>query len=203
MDWDTALYVEKLREILEQPLGLDNPLYLDLSAAGEITKDALLKAAQEPPRPDPLIRALGLILETMREGPFELTRLGVNELLKSYLLRIAKENEAACTRCYLDCIYQLYLNSLLPQYPYAALFWESLSRCLDTVGRYLIAHNLACSLEFYLKKVAVMGKHAALKGLHTSSIQHLLHNIETWARREGFPELADSARNQRFNLETF
>jgi hypothetical protein len=48
-----------------------------------------------------------------------------------------------------------------------------------------------------------MGKSAAQKGLHTSSIQHFLHNLEIRAREEGFTELADSAKNHRFNLEAF
>lgn len=203
MEYDTALFVWKLQEILDQPLCLDNPRYLDLSVTKEATKELLQNAANQPPLSDPLIRVLGLILETMTKGPFELTRLGVNELLKSYLSRVQKENEAPCTRCYLDCIYQLYLYSLLEHYPYPDLFWESLSRYFDAVSRYLIENKLADSCEIFLKKVSAMGKFAALKGLPTSSLQHFLHNIEIWAREEGFPELADSARNHRFNLETF
>jgi len=203
LEYDTALYVEKLQKFLDQPLCLDNPRYLDLSVTKEVNKEVLQNAAKQRPLSDPLIRALGLILETMTKGPFELTRLGVNELLKSYLVRVQKENETACTRCYLDCICQLYLYSLLEHYPYTDLFWECLSQYFDTVSRYLIENKLTDSCEVFLKKVSAMGKCAAQKGLHTSSVQHFLHNMEVWAREEGFPELADIARNHRFNLETF
>lgn len=203
MEYDPSLFVGKLQEILDQSPCLDNSRYLDLTRTVETTRELLQNEAKKPPLSDPLIRVLGLILESMDNGPFEMTRLGINELLKSYLVRVNGENEAACTRCYLDCIYQLYLYSLLDSYPYTELFWESLSRCFDPVSRYLIENKLIHSCEVFLIKVSSMGKRAALKGLHTSSIQHYLHNIEIWAREEGFPDLADSARNHRFNLETF
>lgn len=204
MNYDTTNFVQELQKILSEPLCLEgNPDYLDLSIHKDITDQKLEPATAEFPPSDPLIKALGMTLHTMERGPFELTRLGINELLKSYLYQVNKDNEDSCTKCYLNCIYQIYLYGILESYPYRDLFWEYLSLCFDTISKYLIEQKLIMACQVFLNKISAMGKWAAQKGLHTSSIQHFLHNMEIWAREEGFDELADSAKNHRFNLETF
>lgn len=204
MNVDTITFVENLQKVLSQTLCLnENPLYIDLSIHNEITKEMLEQYRGQLPPSDPLTQALALILATMEKGPFELTRLGINELLKSYIFVVQKENEEVCTRSYLNCIYQIYLFGLSEHYPYTDIFWENLILCFDTISRYLINQSLLKASQVFLNKVSTMGKRAAQQGLHTSSIQHSLHNMEIWAREEGFEELADSAKNHRFNLETF
>lgn len=204
MKLDTCSFVKELQSVLSQPLCLEgNPTYLDISITKEITDEDLNKSKENCPITDPLTTALSMVLDTMRWGPFQYTSLGINELLKSYLLQIQDNNQEDCTKCYMSCIYQIYLAGILKEYPYTDLFWEHLSQCFDTVSKYLIQHKLNKGCQVFLNKVSKMGKRAAQKGLHTSSIQHFLHNMEIWAREEGFIELADSAKNHRFNLETF
>ena len=48
-----------------------------------------------------------------------------------------------------------------------------------------------------------MGKIAAQKGLHTSSIQEFLHTLELRAQELGYEDLGATAKNHRFNLELF
>lgn len=202
MTHNTVNFVENLQEILANPLCLrENSSYLDLSCCKDIKEDELYEQARILPKHDPLTEAIALILETMEKGPFELTRLGINELLKSYLIQVQPDNEELCTECYLNCIYQTYLFSLLDIYPYTDLFWEHLSTCFDTISKYLIMNKLNKGCQVFLNKISIMGKLSAQKGLHTSSIQHFLHNMEIWAREEGFSDLADNAKNNRFNLE--
>lgn len=204
MQLDTCSYVKELQNTLFKPLCIEgNPQYLDLSLSKEIDDDQLVQFSKQCPTPDPLTDALSLVLTTMRWGPFEYTRLGINEILKSFLIHIQEDNQEDCTKCYMTCIYQIYLSGLLDEYPYTDLFWEYLSQCFDTVSKYLIEHKLDKGCQIFLNQVSKMGKWAAQKGLHTSSIQHFLHNMEIWARKDGFFELADSAKNHRFNLETF
>lgn len=204
MSFDTADFVRELKTVLAKPLCLEgNPEYLDLSLAKSMDKESLTSSSSQLPVSDPLTKALGLILTTMEKGPFKLTCLGINELLKAYLIQVNQENEESSTRCFLDCIYEIYLYALLDTYPYTDLFWEYLSLCFDTISKYLIDRKLIIGCQVFLNKVSIMGKWAAQKGLHTSSIQYFLHNMEDWAREEGFSELADSAQNHRFNLETF
>lgn len=204
MNYDTSLYVENLQKILSEPLCIQgNPQYLDISSSQLIEDELLREAKDQVPPSDPLIKALGLILESMEKGPFDLTRFGINELLKSYLFKVNEENQEYCTMCYLNCIYQIYLYGLMEYYPFTDLLWEYLSLCFHAMGIYLVDHKLDKGCHVFLNKVSTMGKLAAQKGLHTSSIQHFLHNLEIRANESGFPDLADNAKNHRFNLETF
>lgn len=204
MNYDTALFVENLQKILSEPLCYrGNPQYLDISSSQLIEDERLKEAKNQLPPADPLTKALGLILESMERGPFDLTRFGINELLKSFLLEVNEENQEYCTKCYLNCIYQLYLYGIMEYYPFTDLIWEYLSLCFHTIGIYLLDHQLVKGCQIFLNKVSTMGKLAAQKGLHTSSIQHFLHNLEIRANESGFADLADSAKNYRFNLETF
>lgn len=196
--------IQEIQKILEaQPSFKEKQEeYLDISQITRADEEALRTAKGRLPPPDPLVHALAMILETMKNSPFALTRLGINELLKSFLYRVNAENQEACSEKYLSSVYEIFL-SMLKDYPFEELLWEYLSQCFDTISKYLIARRLAKGCQVFLDKVALMGKAAAGHGLHTSSIQHFLHNLEVKAREEGFEELADSAKNHRFNLETF
>jgi len=177
--------------------------YLDISQINTVNEQTLQEAINQLPPADPLVNVLSMIRSAMLGSPFALTRFGINELLKSYLNQINKENQEACTQKYLDIVFEIYLCMIAPGYPFQELLWEYLSQCFNTISKYLIEHCLVDGCQVFLNKVATMGKSAAGHGLHTSSIQHFLHNLEIRAREEGFLELADSAKNHRFNLETF
>lgn len=204
MYYNPASFVARLQKILAEPMGLEEAgVYLDISTTSQIDRDVLQTSAQGLPPSQPLIQVLAIILLTMARGPFDLTRLGINELLKSYLQQVNIENQEFYTQAYIDCIYQIYLFNLAGDYPFKDLLWEYLSKCFITVGRFLVEQGLVEGCQIFLNRVSTMGKSAAQKGLHTSSIQSFLHNLEVRAREEGFDELADSAKNHRFNLETF
>lgn len=202
MEKTTSQFIEELQALLSQPVCLAKPeSYLDIAAYKKISPEMFFDDEHFLPPNDPLIQVQAKILQTMRHGPFEFTRLGVNELLKAYLKNVGIEDEEACTRCYLECLYQLYLFCLLDSYPYTELFWDYLNRCFDSVSKYLIENMFVLSCQEFLFKVSAMGKKAAEKNLPTGTIQHSFHNIEIWARSKGFIELADKAKNYRFNLE--
>lgn len=177
--------------------------YLDISDINTVNKDSLQEARNILPADDPLTNALGLILTTMHQGPLVVTKMAINELLKSYLFQINNENQEACTQKYLTCVYEVFLVMITQNYPYQELLWEYLSQCFNTISSYLIKQRLVDGCQAFLDKVAAMGKSAAQHGLHTSTIQHFLHNLEVRAQEQEFTELADSAKNHRFNLETF
>lgn len=198
----TTQFIKELKAIMTQPLCLSkSPAYLDIAFDKNISSEMLYSDECFLPPNDPLIQIQAVILQTMQSGPFEYTRLGINELLKSYLKCVNKENAEPCTRCYFEGLYQLYLFSLLESYPYTELFWEYFNQCFDSVGNYLIKNMLVFACEEFLHKVSLMGTKAAQKNLPTGSLQHTFHKIEIWARTNGFFELADKAKNYRFNLE--
>ncbi|MDD2402159.1 MAG: hypothetical protein PHI90_10800 [Clostridia bacterium] len=202
--YDSFLFVKKLQEILSQPPCFENNTsYLDLGQVSSIDDTKLETTFGHIPPSDPLTKALGYILQSMRRKPFTLTKLGINELLKSYLYHINTDNQKVFTTCYLGCIEQIFLSCLSKNYPFTNLLWEYLSRCFNTVSEYLVAHKLEQGCQVFLDKVSCISKTAAQEGLHTSLIQYFLHNLEIWAREEGYIELADNAKNYRFNIETF
>jgi len=203
MSLDLVQIVSEIQENLAQyTFTQEQEGYLDISLINRVNESTLQEAKHKLPPSDPLVNTLALILATMQGGPFDFTRLSINEFLKSYLCQINEENQEACTQKYLNCVYEIYLT-MLKGYPFQELLWEYLSQCFNTISKYLIEQRLAEGCQVFLNKVATMGKSAAGQGLHTSSIQHFLHNLEVRAREEDFVELADSARNHRFNLETF
>lgn len=202
MQKTTTQFIKELKSIMTQPLCLSKPpVYLDIAYDKKVSSEMLYSDEYFLPPNDPLIQIQAVILQTMQSGPFEFTRLGINELLKSYLKCVNKENEEPCTRCYFEGIYQLYLFGLLESYPYTELFWEYLNQCFDSVSDFLIKHMLVYACQEFLSKVSLMGKKAAQKNLPTGSLQHSFHKIEIWARTNGFLDLADNAKNYRFNLE--
>ena len=68
---------------------------------------------------------------------------------------------------------------------------------------FLIEEGFVEGCKMFLSSVATMGKTAAQKGLHTSSIQEFLHTLELRAQELGHQALGAEAKNHRFNLETF
>ncbi len=204
MYYDTAVFVQNIRQALS-PLVFPSPAqadpYMDLAKVKVIEEFDPQEACRQAPSSDPLVQALGLVLETMEKGPFNMTRLGMNELFKKYLFLITEENEEECTQRFFDCFYQLFLSSLLESYPFTGLFWEYLCLTLATVSEYLIEKRLITAGQIFLKTVFVMGRCATQNCLPTCTIQHLMHNMEIWAREEGYLEFADCAKNHRFNLE--
>lgn len=203
--YDVTVFVRELQEILAAvPAGQDHAfVYLDISQSCEIDETKLHESMGQLPPGDPLVKALGRVLSTMKEGPFELTRLGINELIKSYLYRVNKENQEPYTHAYLNCIQQIYLTGAAGNYPFIDLLWEYLSRIFHTVSIFLLDRYLVQACRIFLSKVSSMGRSAAQRGLPTSSIQHFLYNMEIRAHEEGFAELARTAKSHRFNLETF
>lgn len=202
MEKTTSQFIQELKTLMCQPLCLsESESYLDIAVHKKIFPNMLLADEHYPPPNNPLIQVQAKILQTMQHGPFEYTRLGVNELLKAYLKNVSIEQEDACTRLYLECVYQLYLYSLLGSYPYTELFWDYLNLCFDSVSKFLIEYMCVEACQEFLFKVSLMGKKAAEKNFPTGTIQHSFHNIEIWARSKGFAELADKAKNYRFNLE--
>lgn len=197
-------FTHKIKEILARPLCLKNSnKYLDLAQVSDIKEINLNESKDVTPDDDPIAEATYLIIETMRDCNLTLTKIGVNELLKAYLGLINSEHEKECTELFSDYLLEIYLYSLQKDYPYTDLLWNYLSNCFHIVSQYLLENGYIEGCEIFLQQIAAMGKAAAQKGLHTSTIQHFLHTLELRAKELGYPELAAAAKNHRFNLETF
>jgi len=197
-------FTKEIQEILAKPLCLPKSgRYLDLAQVSDFTKVHLEESLGILPDEDPIAEATFLIIQSMKEYHLAQTKIGINELLKAYLKLINTEHEEECTDLFADYIFEIYLYSLQKDYPYTDLLWNYLSNCFHIVSQYLLENGYIKGCEIFLQKIAAMGKTAAQKGLHTSSIQHFLHTLELRAKELDYNELAAIAKNHRFNLEIF
>jgi len=202
-------FAKSIQELLALPLDIKKESnYLDLSQNTlsqntPIDKNTLLEKIKTLPEENPLAEAVFLVIQTMEQNHLTKAKIGINEIFKAYLRNIDQENQKECTEIFTDYFFEIYLYSLQKCFPYTDLFWSYLSSCFHTVSQYLVETGCIEGCEVFLQKIAAMGKTAAQKGLHTSNIQHLLHTLELRARELGYDELANTAKNHRFNLETF
>jgi len=197
-------FASTIRELFSQPFC--SPLegnYLDLAQVTDLNKIDLEKKIHILPEPNPIAEATFLIIQSMKECHLTQTKIGVNELLKAYLNVINKDHEKECSEVFSDYLFEIYLYSLQKNYPYTDLLWNYLSNCFHVVSQYLLESGYVRGCEIFLQQIAAMGKTAAQKGLHTSSIQHFLHTLELRAGELGYSDLAAAAKNHRFNLEIF
>jgi len=197
-------FTRKIHEILSRPFCMPkSSKYLDLAEISDFNKIHLEESISILPDEDPIAEATFLIIQSMKDFHLAQTKIGVNELLKAYLKIIDTEHEEECTEIFSNYIFEIYLYSLQKNYPYTDLLWNYLSNCFHVVSQYLLENGYIKGCEIFLQKIATMGKTAAQKGLHTSSIQHFLHTLELRAKELDYNELAAVAKNHRFNLEIF
>ncbi|MFZ5944322.1 MAG: hypothetical protein ACOYVD_09445 [Bacillota bacterium] len=197
-------FASNIKELLSQTFNFNKETkYLDLAEVTTLDKELLLKLDKISPEQHPVAEAKFLIIKTMKDCNLTQTKIGINELLKAFLKTIEKDNEKICTETFTECIFEIYLYSLQKDYPFTDLVWSYLSNCFHVVSQFLVEEGYVAGCEIFLQHIAAMGKTAAQKGLHTSSIQHFLHTLEMRAQELELPELAAVAKNHRFNLEIF
>lgn len=193
-----------LQKILAKPIPTVKECpYIDLAnIPNPLDKNKLLQGINQVPPANPLDEAFCYVLSALRFGYLDLVKIGTNEMLKAFLIQINEENQEPLTKVIMSKIQQLFLYSYQNAFPYNDLLWEYLSLCFDTVCFYLVEMGMERGCEIFLNTVASLGKLAAQKGLHTSSLQHFLHNLEVRAREQNLNDLAHIAKNHRFNIET-
>lgn len=197
-------FIKTIQEYFQSPIQVtEQCAYLDLSINKKITKELLLEKKDIYPDQNPIADGVCLIIKTMRDCHLSQTKLGINELLKAYLLNIDEDNQERCTEIFLDYLNEIYLYSLKDSFPYTDLLWGYLSQCFFPIAMFLLEEGYVLGCQIFLLKVTAMGKIAAQKGLHTSSIQEFLHTLELRAQELGHDDFKAIAKNHRFNLETF
>jgi len=200
-----AEYVKQLKSILGEvrvETTMQPSTYIDLSCLDNHQDLKLRLASEELPR-DPLAEALDLILHKVVYCQVEKVKLGINELLKAYLQAVNQENEKPVTQLYLSRLDLIFRRCLIGDFPYQQEVWDYLGGCLNTTGLYLINQGLSAAARELLDIIFHLGKLAAQKGLQTSTTQGYLRVLEEGAVRQGYPDLASSAKNFRFNLELY
>ncbi len=165
----------------------------DISLPAQIAGESRLE--------DPLAAAVEVILEQIRYARLDKIKLGINELLKHYVLTVDESCNEEFADHYLHQIQLIFKRCLMPDFPYPDEVWNYLGACLQTVGLYLMKRDFFKAAELVVEYLAHMGKTAARRGLPTSSTQSCLRTLENQAAELGREALAAKAKNVRFNLE--
>lgn len=197
-------FIKKVQGYFQCPVKTqEEGAYFDLSITKRITKEMLFERKAIGPEQHSVAEGVCLVIRTMQNCHLTKTKLGINELLKAYLLNLDEENQEKSTEIFLGYLYEIYLYSLQDSFPYTDLLWGYLSQCFFPIAMFLMEEGYLVGCQAFLQKVATMGKIAAQKALHTSSTQEFLHTLELRAQELGHEDLGAIAKNHRFNLEIF
>ena len=195
-------FVQQVQELLVRDSGPEAADYFDIGSVSEISAADLESNNAVLPRYDPLAEVFCLLLPEIKNGNLDKIKLAINEIFKHYLRQLAKTSSGEeLTRQYLCRLRLIFQVCLREDFLYALELWDYLSVCFDNVGGYIYTRGLIGPCRVFLDQSAAMGKLAAQRGLHTSSLQHFLRTLEVAARENGDEELAQQTRNHRFNLE--
>lgn len=194
---------KNITTILARPINFTlKDAYLDLADLSDYKTALHKEEIDTAPLDNPLIDATSLIVKSMKSCHLTHTKLGINELLKSFLCNIDSDNQEKCAEMYSDFLYELFLYCIQDVFPYTDLLWNYLGNCFHTVSLILVEKGYVNACDILLKKISIMGKVAAQKGLHTSNIQHFLYTLEVRASELNYTDIASLAENYRFNLES-
>lgn len=176
--------------------------YLDLGEISECTPEQLLDSGSLLPRENPVYIAFLKIVRALQEKAIIHAKLGINELLRQYLLGVRTSPGSCSSETFLEHLYLIVLFFTQENYPYQQYFYDYLIKCYHAVCAFLLAEPKEEEIEGFVKHIAGIGKIAAQKQMDTSSIQHLLRNIEVFAGKQKLKDIASKAKDSRHNLET-
>lgn len=196
-------YVNRLKQLLagaNQKKVCAHASYVNLTHAGPDSALRSLITGECPPD-DPLAAAVEVILEQIRYARLDKVKLGINELLKNYVLTVDESCDEQLAGRYLHQVQLIFKRCLMQDFPYQDEVWNYLGACLQTVGLYLMNCTFFKAAELVVEYIDHMGKTAARRGLPTASTQSCLRTLENRAGELGHSALAARAKNARFNLE--
>jgi len=175
--------------------------YLDLGEINECDAETLLNARTVFPAENPVYFAFLKIISSMKKSEILHARLAINEFLLQYLIHTDNCGQDYSSRTFLEHLYFVVLYFTQDRFPYQHYFYEYLIKCYHPVCSFLLSGQKEEEIEVFMEHIAAVGKIAAQKQMDTSSIQHLLRNIETYADSKQLKDLAAKAKDSRYNLE--
>lgn len=194
-------YLTRLREALARGCVGSATKYLDLSIGSTVSPAELSASATALPA-DNLAEFQELLMNQIARYNIDKIKVGINELLKHLLTVIVPELEQTLAQ---HCLYRLRLifkRCLLADFPYPEDIWNYICECLQTSGIFLMDNGFFTAAREVIDSLAAMGRIAALKGLPTATTQSALRILENRALEKNEKQLASTAKNARFNLET-
>lgn len=198
---DLPAYLGKVRDALNIAFPQQKQdKYLDLAATEEALLPELL-LTREIPAPD-LSYFQEIVTAEIFKCNLDKVKIGINELLKHFLLNINGDNEKILAEDYLYRLRLLFKRCLLPDFPFPEEIWNYICESLRTTGTYVVEKGYFLAARELIESLSQMGRIAASKGMPTASTQSSLRIVENMALEMNQSKLASFAKNARFNLET-
>lgn len=199
-------FVQRVKSILAYTdIGLlkEDAHYLDL-ANTDMEKIADINSfiANEATPVNPLAEVFAITLQQIELGQVDKVKLAINELLKDYLIKLASDNQTLITELYMYRLKQIFKRCMQTDFPFHDEIWDYIGSCIKSVGLYLFEVDYHIAIKLLLETLFHMGRNAAQKGLPTSGTQACLRAIENKAIAKGRSDIALTAKNVRFNMET-
>ena len=198
---DLDCFLANIRDALKHSVFDKNSTqYLDLSTIGnQVLKNDLFTAASPQ---DCLISFQTLVMSEISKSNSDKIKIGINELLKHLLAIINREHEHFLSERHLYRLRMIFKRCLMPDFPFPEEIWNYICDCLRSAGSFLVEQEYYIAAREIIDSLAQMGRIAALKGMPTANTQSSLRILENKALEKGQKQLALTAKNARFNLET-
>ena len=196
-------FVTQIRTNLDlDPDALINPYdgYLDLAKCERVGV-AVLKENQHIPAADPLLDTFLQLRRCIRLHHPDYLHVGVNEVLKAYLLLLGHRNQEFLTRKVWHNTEGLLHYALGISYPFTTDFFTYLSSCIEPSLIFTLDESYHKATEVILQHLMSMGRMAVRAGLHTSKLQHTLRILELKCRDHSLTELLGITEEIRQNME--
>jgi hypothetical protein len=201
----TTQFAAKLRQILcRAPDYLhsvqSDSAYVDLNRVRALTS-ADMAYFSVLPEENPLNEAAYYIIKAAREDLLEHLNTGCNELLKSYLLQVNRENQELYTEAYCTQIQRIFIWCLDHPFIYLSHFWLYLIDCLHVTTHYILDQEYFQGALILINNLGLLGQGAVKHGLSTQRLQRLLRTLEVKSEEMGWIHGSRECRQQRHDIE--
>jgi|GEM_PF-1463291 hypothetical protein len=198
----TTQLVAKLQQVLcrvPEYLACES-VYVDLSQLRNLTSVDMADFSATP-KDNPFGEAIYYIIQVAREDLLDHLNLGCNELLKSYLLQVNRDNQEQYTEAYCAQLQRIFIWCLDHPFIYLSHFWLHLIDCLKVTVHYILDQEYFQGALIFIKNLGFLGQGAVKHGLSTQRLQRLLRTLEVKSEEMGWIHGSRECHQQRHDIE--
>jgi hypothetical protein len=153
------------------------------------------------PEENPFSEAIYYLIQVAREDLLDHLNLGCNELFKSYLLQVNRDNQEQYTEAYCAQLQRVFIWCLDHPFIYLSHFWLYLIACLNVTAHYILDQEYFQGTLILINNLGFLGQGAVKHGLSTQRLQRLLRTLEVKSEEMGWIHGSRECRQQRHDIE--
>ncbi|MDW7674218.1 MAG: hypothetical protein SCK28_06760 [Bacillota bacterium] len=201
-NYSTREFVAKIQQLLIMlPHYLDtNSDYIDLSMIRHLSTNDIAQFDCLP-TDNPLNLVFFYIIEEASNSRLDHLKLGCNEMLKSLVLHVNRDNQELITNAYTEKINLIFIWCLDFPFIYISHFWHYLIDCLYSVTHYILDQEYFDSSLILINHLGSLGQGAVKHGLSTQRLQRVLRTVEVKAEEMSWIQGSRQCRQQRHDIE--